>query len=80
MDFTMSLQRTKKHNDSIMMVVDKRSKETHFIPVKSTYKAINIAEFFLRENFSDCMESIRKSYMTDILSLHVTFGRLNLQD
>jgi hypothetical protein len=43
MDFITGLPRSSKQNDSIMVVVDKLSKETHFIPVKSTYKAINIA-------------------------------------
>ena len=48
MDFITGLPRTKKHNDSIMVVVDKLSKETHFIPVKSTYKVVNIADVFLK--------------------------------
>jgi hypothetical protein len=43
MDFITRFPRSSKQNDSIMVVVDKLSKETHFIPVKSTYKAINIA-------------------------------------
>ena len=51
MDFITGLLRTKKHNDSIMVVVDKLSKETHFIPVKSTYKALNIADIFMKEIF-----------------------------
>ena len=45
------LPRTKKHNDSIMVVVDKLSKETHFIPVKYTYKDANIADVFMKEIF-----------------------------
>ena len=32
-------------------MVDKLSKFAHFIPVKSTYKAINIAEIFMKEIF-----------------------------
>jgi hypothetical protein len=38
-----------KQHDSIMVVVDKLTKETHFIPVKTTHKASNIAEIYMRE-------------------------------
>jgi hypothetical protein len=34
-----------------MVVVDKLSKVAHFIPVKSTFKAINIANIFMKEIF-----------------------------
>jgi hypothetical protein len=34
-----------------MVVIDKLSKYAHFIPVKSTFKAINIAEIFMKEIF-----------------------------
>ena len=34
-----------------MVVVDKLSKEAHFIPVKTTYKAANIADIFLKQIF-----------------------------
>ena len=51
MDFITSLPKSKKQNYSIFVVVDKLSKEAHFIPVKSTYKAVNIADIFLKEIF-----------------------------
>ena len=51
MDFITRLPRTKKHNDSIMVAVDKLSKEAHFIPVKYTYKDANIADAFMKEIF-----------------------------
>ena len=35
-----------------MVFVDKLSKEAHFIPVKTTYKAANIADIFLKQFFS----------------------------
>jgi hypothetical protein len=38
-----------KQHDSIMVVVDKLTKVTHFIPVKTTHKATNIAEIYMRE-------------------------------
>ena len=34
-----------------MVVVDKLSKETHFIVVDSTHKAINIENIFMKEIF-----------------------------
>ena len=44
----MGLPRNQNLNDSVMVVVDKLSKATHFIPVKTTYKAANIANIFLK--------------------------------
>ena len=35
-----------------MVVVDKLSKTTHFIPVKTTYKDANIDDIFLKQFFS----------------------------
>ena len=34
-----------------MVVVDKLSKETHFIHVKTTHKADNIVDIFMKEIF-----------------------------
>jgi hypothetical protein len=34
-----------------MVVIDKLNKSTHFIPVKSTFKDINIADIFMKEIF-----------------------------
>jgi hypothetical protein len=49
MDFITKLPRTNKQHDSIMVVVDKLTKATHFIPVKLTYKATNIVDVYMRE-------------------------------
>ena len=51
LDFIIGLPRNRNQNDSIMVVVDKLSKETHFIPVNTTYKAANIAEIFIKQIF-----------------------------
>jgi hypothetical protein len=51
MDFIAGLPKTQRQNDSIMVVIDKLSKSAHFLPMKSTYKVINIAEFFMKEIF-----------------------------
>ena len=48
LDFITGLPRNHNLNDSIIVVVDKLSKEAHFIPVKTTYKAANIADIFLK--------------------------------
>jgi hypothetical protein len=51
MDFITSLPKTIKQLDAIMVVVDKLSKTTHFIPMKSTFKAIDVANVFMKEIF-----------------------------
>ena len=51
MDFITGLPMTMRQHDSIMVVVDKLTKESHFIPVKSTYKTDAIAEIFVKEIF-----------------------------
>ena len=51
MEFITGLQKIKKQNDSIFLVIDKFSKATQFIPIKSTYKAMNIVDIFLKEIF-----------------------------
>ena len=49
--FIIGFPLTQRKHDSIMVVVDKLSRSAHFIPMKSTYKAINIMEIFLKEVF-----------------------------
>ena len=63
MDFITGLPRTKKHNDSIMVVVDKLSKAAHFIPTKSTYKVVNMVDIFMKEIFRS--HGIPKIIITD---------------
>jgi hypothetical protein len=45
MDFITGLPKSTKQNDTIMVVVDKLSKDAHFIPIKSTCKEIDISVF-----------------------------------
>ena len=52
MDFIIGLPKSKKKNDSIFVV--KLSKETNFIPMKSIYKVMNIADIFIKEIFRLC--------------------------
>jgi hypothetical protein len=48
-DFITKLPRKVKQHDSIMVVVDELTKETHFIPVKTTNKATNIVDIYMKE-------------------------------
>ena len=42
-DFITNLPRSSRQHESIMVVVDKLTKAAHFVPVKLTHKAANIA-------------------------------------
>ena len=46
-----------------MVVVDKLHKEAHFIPVKTTYKAANIVDIFMKQIF--CLHGIPKVIISD---------------
>jgi hypothetical protein len=48
-NFITKFPRTMKQHDSIMVVVDKLTKVTHFIHVKTTHKATNIAEIYMKK-------------------------------
>jgi hypothetical protein len=49
MDFITGLPRTSKQHDSIMVVVDKLTKDAHFIPLKTTHRVVDVADIFLNE-------------------------------
>ena len=51
MDFITRLPMTWRQHDSIMVVVDKLTKASHFIPVKSTHKTDDIAKIFMKDIF-----------------------------
>jgi hypothetical protein len=51
MDFITGLPKSAKQNDVIMVVVDKLSKSAHFVPIKSTCKAIYTVNIFMKEIF-----------------------------
>ena len=51
MDFIIGFPMTVRKCNFVMVVVDKLSKETHFIPIKSTYKIDPIAKISMKENF-----------------------------
>lgn len=49
MDFITSFLRRLKQHDSIMVVVDRLSKVSHFISMKSTNLASEVAQSFFKE-------------------------------
>jgi hypothetical protein len=49
MDFITGFPRTSKLHDSIMVVVDKITKSSHFIPLKTTHMAADVADIFVKE-------------------------------
>ena len=63
MDFIIGLLMTCRQHDSIMVVVDKLTKATHFIPVKSTHKIDDIAKIFTKEIFK--LHGLPKAIVSD---------------
>eukprot|EP00253_Pinus_taeda_P019316 PITA_19316 len=63
MDFITGLPKTKRNNDSIMVVVYKLSKAAHFIPVQSTYRAVQIAHIFVQNVFR--LHGLPKTIISD---------------
>ena len=63
MDFITRLPMTWRQHDSIMVVVDKLTKETHFIPVNSMHKADDITKIFMKEIFK--LHGLPKAIVSD---------------
>jgi hypothetical protein len=49
MDFVIGLPRTQKGNDSIWFIIDRLTKVSHFIPVKTTFEGATLARLYLKE-------------------------------
>ena len=64
MDFITGLPITWRQHDSIMVVVDKLTKASHFIPVNSTHKTDDIAKIFMKEIFR--LHGLPKAIVSDI--------------
>ena len=49
MDFIKKLPKIRSQHDAIMVVVEKLTKATLFIPVKTTHKATEIVDIYVKE-------------------------------
>jgi hypothetical protein len=49
MYFITGFLRTRKQHDSIMVVVDKLTKDAYFIPLKTTHKENNVVDIYMIE-------------------------------
>ena len=49
MDIVVGIPKTRKHHDSIWVIVDRMTKYAHFILVKSTYRAGDYARLYIDE-------------------------------
>jgi hypothetical protein len=58
MDFITKLHITRKHHDSIMVVVEKLTKSSHFIPMKITHNETGVVDIYMRE--VACLHGIPK--------------------
>ena len=47
MDFIVGLPKSSRGNDSIWVIVDRLTKVSHFIPVKTTYRADQLAQLYV---------------------------------
>jgi hypothetical protein len=47
MDFIMGLLRTQSIYESIWVIVDRLTKVAYFIPVKTTYSGLQLAELYM---------------------------------
>jgi hypothetical protein len=63
MDFIVGLPRTRAGYDSIWVVVDRLTKATHFIPVKTTYNSAVLAELYMSRIV--CLHGIPKKIISD---------------
>jgi hypothetical protein len=48
-DFITNFPKTTRKHDSIMVVVDKLTKDSHFIIVKLAHKVVNIVEIYMKQ-------------------------------
>jgi hypothetical protein len=63
MDFIMGLPRTQPGYDSIWVIVDRLTKVAHFIPVKTTYSGLQLAELYI--SLIVCLHGVPKKIVSD---------------
>jgi hypothetical protein len=62
-DFITGLPHTSKGYDSIWVIMDRLTKVTHFIPVKTTYKGSQLVELYMARNV--CLHGVPKKIILD---------------
>ena len=63
MDFITGLPTSSRGNDSIWVIVDRLSKVSHFIPVKTTYQSSKLAELYIARIAS--LHGVPKNIVSD---------------
>jgi len=49
MDFVVGMPRTQRHHDSIWVVVDRLTESAHFLPLRITFSAEQLADLYIKE-------------------------------
>jgi hypothetical protein len=63
MDFIVELTRNRDGYDSIWVIVDRLTKVAHFIPVKTTYTVVKLAELY--NSRIVCLHGVPKKIVSD---------------
>jgi transposase InsO family protein len=63
MDFIVGLPRTQSGYDSIWVIVDRLTKVAHFIPTKTTYSRLQLAELYMSR--IACLHGVPKKIVSD---------------
>jgi transposase InsO family protein len=63
MNFIIGLPRTQSGYDSIWVIVDRLTKVAHFIPIKTTYSGLQLAELYMSRIV--CLHGVPKKIVSD---------------
>ena len=73
MDFITDLPRTQYGNDAIWTIIDRFSKQAHFLPIRKKIKADHMAKLFLAHIFN-IMVCLHQLLVIETLVRQVSFG------
>jgi hypothetical protein len=62
MDFIVGLPRTQSGYNSIWVIVDRVTKVAHFIPVRTTYSGLQLAELYMSRIV--CLHGVQKKIVS----------------